>query len=139
MAWRQTITHNLSLKLAAVLLAVVAYVLLRSGVPQRLRPAGQRLFPSVQIVVLHPAADSRVLQVEPSEVAVTVAGDPALLQGLRAEDVKVFVDLTTVISATGLWKQLEAHVPPNVTVAAVDPPKAFVRVVPVSAGPKLKP
>lgn len=135
MRWPDSISHNIGWKVVSIALATLIWLILDSGVQQRLRPSSQRIFSGLQITVLTTAADNRAFTVEPAVVEVTVGGDPDIVENLRPSDVVVFVDLTTVLDSSGLRKRIRVVTPPGVSVTKTSPADVLVRSVPVRIPP----
>ncbi len=135
MRWPASISHNLGWKVVSIAFATLIWLILDSGVQQRLKPGSQRTFPNIQITVLTTAADDRAFTVEPAAVEVTVGGDPETVENLRPSDIVVFVDLTTILDSRGLRKRIRVLTPPDVSVIRTSPADVLVRCVPVRIPP----
>ena len=78
------------------------------------------------MTVLSSAEDVHNFKVSPSEVEVTVQGDPRTLQNLQSKDIRAMVDLTGVAAARDLRKRIEVSVPAGVTYMRVAPEEVQV-------------
>ena len=78
------------------------------------------------MTVLASAEDVHNFKVSPSEVAVTVQGNPKTLQNLQSNDIRAIVDLTGVGAARDLRKRVEVSVPAGVTHLRVTPEEVQV-------------
>lgn len=85
---------------------------------------------NIPVLVVSAASDVRDFKVSPSEVEVTVHGEPDILKQIKATDIKALVDLTGIESASSLRKQIEVTVPGGVTFDSVQPAEVDVIVPP---------
>ena len=79
------------------------------------------------VTILASAEDVHNFRVSPSEVAVTVQGNPRTLQNLQINDIRAIVDLTGVGAARDLRKRIEVSVPAGISQVRVTPEE--VRVI----------
>jgi len=132
MSVRELLLHNFAWKLVSLVLAVLVWFTLQSGVQRQLRPSDLRTFSRLEITVMTTAGDERSFRVEPSTVAVTVNGDTGSMRNLRASDVQVFVNLTEILDAKVLRKKIQVYVPPGINVVEIDPPEVSVQSAPLA-------
>ena len=132
MSVRELLLHNFAWKLVSLVLAVLVWFTLQSGVQRQLRPSDLRTFSRLEITVMTTAGDERSFRVEPSTVAVTVNGDTCSMRNLRASDVQVFVNLTEILDAKVLRKKIQVYVPPGINVVEIDPPEVSVQSAPLA-------
>ena len=78
------------------------------------------------VTILASTEDSHNFRVSPSEVVVTVQGNPKTLQNLQTNDIRALVDLTGVGAARDLRKHIEVSVPAGVTLMRVVPDEVQV-------------
>jgi YbbR domain-containing protein len=126
--FRNLLFRDFRLKLFSLMLAVLVWSIISltihkggTPVPAVTLPGGSRLIENVPVVVLSTAADVHDFRVDPKEVTVTVQGDPKLVRGLQARDIRAMVDLTGIEEATLLRKRIEISTPPGITHVRVDP------------------
>jgi YbbR domain-containing protein len=149
MAWRELITRNLGWKLSSLVLATLVWLAIytNSGSNVRLSAIGRggvasRSFPKVPVSVRVPATCTWRWQVEPTEVALTVSGDPKLVQTLRANDLEVVVDLTGLEDFTTVQWPPRVAAPDGIVIEDVKPPSIRVKKIdgtnaPASSAPAL--
>jgi hypothetical protein len=138
MSLRHLFLHNLAWKLVSIILAILVWFTLQSGIQRQLRPTDLRTFSKLEITVMTTAGDERIFRVEPSRVSVSVSGDSTVVRSLRRTDVQVFVNLTESVEAKVLRKRIQVYVPPGVNVAEIDPPEVSVQSAALAA-PGLRP
>lgn len=125
---RELVLEDFWLKLFSLALAVLIWITVSvaiqkegSPVAPNSTPAIKRTFYNLTVLTVSSAADVHDFRVKPSEVEVTVQGDPKSIGDLQAKDIRVMVDLTGIDSASGLRKRLEVSTPPGVTHVQVQP------------------
>jgi YbbR domain-containing protein len=89
--------------------------------------SGIRILDHVPVLVMCSADEARQFRVNPEQVAVTVQGDPQVLARLRSDEIRAWVDLTGLESASDLPRHIEVIAPPGVTRTHAVP--AEVRVL----------
>lgn len=146
MAWRELITRNLGWKLSSLVLATLVWlaVYTNSGNNVRLPTVGRggvatRSFPSVPVTVRVPATCTWRWHVEPTEVALTVRGDPRLVQTLRPEDLEVIVDLTGLEDFTTVQWPPRVAAPDGVTIENIKPQSIRVEKITDTNAPAAQP
>ena len=77
-----------------------------------------------------PTGEKHSFNVSPTQVTVTLRGDPKQLRNLREEDVQAQVDLAGIESASGLVRHIEMILPAGVSYTRVQPNTVEVSVVP---------
>lgn len=87
-----------------------------------------RAFPDLPITVLTGASDPRGFLVYPASATVEISGDPDAVHKLLPEEIEVYVNLTDVVEANGLRKQLRARVPSSLQVVRLEPSSVEVRI-----------
>lgn len=123
---RKLVLEDFWLKLFSLLLAVLLWVTVTfasrkdTGIDLRVLP---KMLP---VTILASTEDIHNFRVSPSEVAVTVQGDPKTLQNLQTNDIRAMVDLTGVGAARDLRKHIEVSVPAGVTLMRVMPDEVQV-------------
>lgn len=131
MAWRELITRNFGWKIASVVLATLLWFMLRSSEDTRAGWGTERAFPNCEITVMTAASDDHAYRVEPAHVAVVVAGSAQRLQRLKATDIEVYVNLTTITEASGLRKRVQVFAPSGVQLVRMTPPEVTITSLPV--------
>lgn len=124
------VTHNAGWKLLAIVMAVLAWLTLHSGVQQRLKEGQPQEVPGRPVGVLTQAADDSVYQVDPSVVDVVLSGSTEARGRLRPEEVRAFVDLRLMTDARELRRPVEVLPPDGLTVEEVTPREVTVRRLP---------
>jgi YbbR domain-containing protein len=132
---RKLILEDFWLKLFSFILAVLTWFTVNSMASQKeglsMAPhssAGskQRSLPSLPVVILSSAQDVRSFHVSPSEVEVTLQGDPKILESLQNKDIRVSVDLTGIGAAHDLRKRIDVSTPVGITHVRVMPEEVQV-------------
>jgi len=72
------------------------------------------------------AADVRSFRVDPSEVSVTIQGEPDLVDKVQPKEIHPLVDLTGIESASDLRKRIDVATPAGITLVRVDPPEVEI-------------
>lgn len=91
------------------------------------RPADEMV---MTVPVRVPVSGMRSFNVEPSEVHVTLRGDPKLLKALRTDDVRAQVDLNGIETASGLLRPIEIVLPSGIAYTHLSPDEVEVRAAP---------
>jgi YbbR domain-containing protein len=123
---RNLVLEDFWLKLFSLLLAVLLWLTVTfasrkdAGIDQRV------LSKMLPVTILASTEDVHNFRVSPSEVAVTVQGNPKTLQNLLTNDIRAIVDLTGVGAARELRKRIEVSVPAGVTHMRVMPEEVQV-------------
>jgi YbbR domain-containing protein len=123
---RNLVLEDFWLKLFSLLLAVLLWLTVTFasrkdvGIDQRV------LSKMLPVTILASTEDVHNFRVSPSEVAVTVQGNPKTLQNLQTNDIRAIVDLTGVGAARELRKRIEVLVPAGVTHMRVMPEEVQV-------------
>jgi len=118
---RNLVVEDFWLKLFSLLLAVLLWLTVTfasgkdSGADQRV------ISKMLPVTILASTGDVHNFRVSPSEVAVTVQGNPKTLQNLQTNDILAIVDLTGVGAARDLRKRIEVSVPTGVTIMRMIP------------------
>ncbi|HVV02073.1 MAG TPA: CdaR family protein [Verrucomicrobiae bacterium] len=130
---RDLIFHDFPLKLFSLVLAILVWVTVtfairKEGVvaPGVRYSLAERTFYTLPVAVLSSAEDVHRFKVSPSEVTVTVQGDPQAFENLQSKDIKVLVDLTGIKTANELRKKIEVSTPPGISRVRVDPEEVSV-------------
>jgi YbbR domain-containing protein len=116
-----------SVALALLIWLTVSFAIRKQGSPTPpLTVLYKHTFVRLPVVVMSSAADVRSFSVKPKEVEVTVEGEARLLKDLRAEDIRVRVDLTGVEAPHDLRKRIEVSTPVGVAPVRVEPEEVQV-------------
>jgi len=125
---RDLIFRDFWLKLFSLALAVLIWLTVSFAIQKEGSPVSalglaiqERTFANVPILVVSAGQDVRHMRVRPSEVEVTVQGDPKIVRGLQASDIRVIVDLTGIETAQGLRKRIEVSTLAGVSSVRVAP------------------
>ena len=123
---RNLLLEDFWLKLFSLMLAVLLWLTVSfarrkdSGIDKQVLPK------TLPVAILALAEDVHNFRVSPSEVEVTLQGNPKTLQSLQTNDLRAFVDLTGVGAARDLRKRIEVSVPAGVTPLSVIPEEVQV-------------
>ena len=147
MGLRQSIQHNLGLKIIALLLATLTWLTVRFAIHQEQRSqtssAGlvTNTWTGISILVLRDARDLNLYELSPSEATVTAVGEAPRIRQLRAKDFKLFVDFGARQPAIGAVGNIEVIYPAGIETVLVAPATARVNGVTPMELPKpgLKP
>jgi YbbR domain-containing protein len=136
---RNLIVRDFWLKLLSLVFAVfiwlaVSKVVLKREVGSPLAAFGaqvvEQTYVNVPIMVIFPAAEIRNVNLNPTEVRVSVRGSPDAMQRLRPQDIHAQVDLTGIESARALRKRIEISLPSGITYTRVVPDEVEVFLPP---------
>jgi YbbR domain-containing protein len=123
---RNLVLEDFWLKLFSLVLAVLLWLTVTFA-SRKDTVADQRVLPKMlPVTILASTEDAHHFRVSPSEVAVTVQGNPKTLQNLQTNDIRAIVDLTGVGAARDLRKRIEVSVPAGVTLMRVMPDEVQV-------------
>ncbi len=150
---RFPVPDDFLMKLISVVLAIIIWVVTptdsRDTEPGRNRwnplqtvnKEQTRTFTDLPITVLTAAEDARGFVVHPSTVTVTVKSATEDMRQMSADEIEVYVNLTDVVEAEGLRKQIRVRLPASVQIEKLDPPAVEVKIVrqlPEGAGAQIK-
>ena len=123
---RNLVLEDFWLKLFSLVLAVLLWLTVTFA-SRKDTGADQRVLPKMlPVTILASTEDAHNFRVSPSEVAVTVQGNPKTLQNLQTNDILAIVDLTGVGAARELRKRIEVSVPAGLTHLRVMPEEVQV-------------
>jgi len=133
---RNLVFKDFWLKLFSLALAILVWKFVNEAVKKQVPPARapesmiqplqRQTFLRLPVVVMSSASDVRSFRVDPSEVAVTVQGDPNLVEKLLAKEIHPIVDLTGIESARDLRKRIDVVTPSGISYVRVDPPEVEI-------------
>lgn len=83
---------------------------------------------AVPITVLTAAEDSRGYLVTPAVVNVTISGETDAVRGVLIDEVEAYVNLTDLVDASGLRKQIRVRIPGGIRLEKMDPPTVEVTI-----------
>jgi YbbR domain-containing protein len=131
------VTKDFWLKLFSLALAILIWLTVKFSISGEtptspwLALLGRADNETVLTLPVHvPAGQKQSFTVEPSEVQVTLRGDPKLLKNLREQDVQAEVDLSGIEAANGLLRPVEVILPPAIAYTRVQPEEVEVHVAP---------
>jgi YbbR domain-containing protein len=136
---RNLIFHDFWLKLLSLVFAVVIWKTISNVFLPKKDAASpitvfgtevEQTYANVPVLVIFPAAEVRTVSVEPSEVQVTVRGEPEAIRNLNPRDIHAQVDLTGIQSASALRKRIEVTLPSGMIPARVVPDEVEVIIPP---------
>ena len=125
------IVDDFLLKLFSLVLALLFWLTVSFAIQQTARTLTPevRTFFNLPVVVMSAASDARNFKVSPSQVEVTVQGDPHSLQELQSKDIRAIVDLTGLETARAR-KRIEISTPAGVAHVRVQPEDVQVIIPP---------
>jgi YbbR domain-containing protein len=131
MALPAIIRHNLGLKVVSFILATFLWLVINYEIGQS--PSGNEVaqeFKYVRVRVLTDVKDHKDYQVIPSEVSLTVSGDPLTIRRLREKDFQVFINMSESTDfLSGYIRKVEVVKPIGINLIKVDPPIVRVEMV----------
>ena len=132
---RNLVVKDFWLKLFSLALAILIWLTVQFSISKEVSPWSALIGRTADETVLTvpvrvPPAEARAVTVEPSQIEVTLRGDPKLLKSLRVEDVRAHVDLAGVEMADGLRRPVEMILPPGIAYTHLTPDEVEVRVAP---------
>lgn len=90
----------------------------------------ERTYVNIPLLVIFPAADVRTLEVNPTEVQVTIQGEAKALQNFDPQNIHAQVNLRDIESARNLRKRIEVVVPAGFVYTRVIPDEVEVVIPP---------
>ena len=121
------------LKLFSLVLAVLIWITISLAIQKEVSPAKvlttpseEQTFSNLPVVVMSSASDVHDFKVSPKTAAVTLRGDPKVLEHIQPQDIRVIVDLTGIEAARFLRKRIEVFPRPGVTLVRVEPDEVQV-------------
>jgi hypothetical protein len=134
--FRNLIVKDFWLKLFSLALAFLVWKFVNEAVKRQIPPARapepvtqpleRRTFLRLPVIVMSSASDVRSFRVNPSEVEVTILGDPKLIEAVLAKEIHPMVDVTGVETARDLRKRIDVATPPGITHVRVHPPEVEI-------------
>jgi YbbR domain-containing protein len=126
---RHLVLDDFLLKLFSLALALLFWLTIsfaiqqKEAAPTSALPLNSevRTFFNLPVLVVSSAADVRQFKVSPSQVRVTVRGEPRILENVHTTDIRATVDLTGIETARNLRKRIEVSTPAGVTYVRVSP------------------
>jgi hypothetical protein len=115
---RNLVFEDFWLKLFSLALAVLTWLTVTFVSP---KGTEQRAFLNLPVVILASAEDMHNFKVNPTEVNVTLQGDPKTMAALQRKEIRAIVDLTGIGAARDLRVRVEISVPAGVTHMHVAP------------------
>ena len=91
------------------------------------RPADETV---MTVPVRVPVGGTQTFVVDPTEIQITLRGDPKLLKALRNDDIRAQVDLTGIEAANGLLRPIQVVLPPSIAYTRLSHNEVEVRVAP---------
>ena len=126
MPLRSFILDHLWLKVFSLILATLIWLTIHSNL-EREKADGTRRFDRQPVGLMADAAERRAYVPDPARVSVTVRGPRSVIEDLKAEDLRVYVELAGQAGQPGNYP-VEVHAPAGVTVVLVAPRTVFVRL-----------
>jgi hypothetical protein len=84
----------------------------------------------VTVPVRVPVSGAQTFKVDPTEIQVTLRGDPKILKSLRSEEIRAQVDLTGVETASGLLRPIEVVLPQGISYTHLSKDTVVVSTAP---------
>ncbi len=138
MSLRESMRHNLGLKVFAFFLAVLTWLTLRYMERNARWPSTgitsttQVELSGLPIRVLTETGQMPACQLEPDKATVVLRGRSAELSKFTKREVWLFVNLVNGKESVGGTYMIQAHCPPGITVEQIKPPVAIVRMTPAN-------
>ena len=136
MPLREFLEHNFWWKLASIMSAgLIWFTIYYSNIqgkvisPENRAEENSALIFPLPIRVMTSAGEARGYVVTPAEADVTVRGEPQVLDELKKNDVRVYIELEDVKEAHALKKRVLVHTPGNVILKKVVPEEVTVERV----------
>lgn len=130
---RDLVLRDFWLKLFSLGLAILIWITVSLAIWKEISPplapsvtAEERPFYHVPVLIVSSAADVRNFKVSPGEVDVTVKGETEIVRKLEANEIRAWVDLTGIESASKLRKRIDISTPPGVSLERVSPEEVQV-------------
>lgn len=135
---RNLVFRDFPLKLSSLVLAVLIWgtvsFVLQQEANQTLAGARRhrtQVYNDIPVAVMSSTGDVRQYRVRPSEVDVTLQGDPDLLRSLQQGEIHAMVNLSGIESRAASEQTVEISAPAGAALFKVDPSR--VRIVPPAA------
>jgi hypothetical protein len=131
---RHIFFEDFPLKLFSLGLALLVWVTVSFAIAQKEALPGPthngssevRTSFNLPVRVVSAAADARNLKVSPNRVEVTVRGEPRIVQGLQATDIRALVDVTGIDAAHAARMPIDTSLPAGITLVSVVPKEVQV-------------
>jgi YbbR domain-containing protein len=123
---RNLVLEDFWLKLFSLLLAVLLWLTVSFASRKDVGIDQRTLSKVLPVSILASAEDVHNFRVSPTEVVITVQGNPKTLQNLQTNDIRAVVDLTGLGAARDLRKRIEVSVPNGITPLRVVPEEVQV-------------
>lgn len=132
---RNLVVNDFWLKLFSLVLAVLIWLTVDFSIHKEISPWAALIGHSTDETVLPvhvsiPGMGARTVTVAPTDVEVTLRGDPKLLKNIGANDIQAQVNLTDVESASGLRRPVEIVLPAGIAYTQVKPAEVEISVSP---------
>jgi YbbR domain-containing protein len=125
--FRQLLFRDLLLKLLSLALSILIWVTVSISIRRDVSEVPgsntySRTFYDQPVVVMSSAGDVSAFRVKPSEVDITVQGDPEALRNLQSRQIHALVDLTGIEGSTNEnRRRIDVTTPPGFTHVSVVP------------------
>jgi hypothetical protein len=130
---RNLVLHDFGWKLVSVILAALVWWRIDTLLVTNLRTTNAvanstrtREF-TLPVRVMTSARESRGFEVTPAQVVVTVGGGAATLQGLKPDQLQVYVDAATLSDAPTSQATVAVNMPDEVSLVKVTPRQVAVQ------------
>jgi hypothetical protein len=127
------ILKNFWLKVFSLMLATTMWYVLQPSTESEPRYLQNPFRPSpitrefnCPVTLLVAPAEHPSYQVEPTNVTIKVSGDPSILNELDPEDIKAYVNVSTIHAPQGAFP-VEAFVPKEVVVRSLSPTHVYIK------------
>jgi YbbR domain-containing protein len=124
---RELCFNDFWLKLFSLALAVLIWLTVSFAIQKE---AQVRTFSNLPVNVVSSAQDVSHLRAFPAAVEVTVQGQRNMVQSLRANDIRVSVDVTGIQSTSGLRKRLAVSTLAGISLVRVEPEEVEIAFLP---------
>jgi YbbR domain-containing protein len=125
---RNLVAKDFWLKLFSLALAVLIWLAVRMNGESSTSPfqalIGRPPDENVLTIPVHVAGGSST----PTEVSITLRGDPRILKTLKPQDIRAEVDLDGVQSANGMLRQVKIILPKGIFYTRLEPDEVAVQL-----------
>jgi YbbR domain-containing protein len=115
---RELCFNDFWLKLFSLALAVLIWLTVSFAIQKE---AQVRTFSNLPVTIVSSAQDVSHLKPFPAAVEVTVQGQRNMVQSLRANDIRVSVDVTGMLATSGVRKRLAVSTLAGISLVRVEP------------------
>src|SRR5262245_38735840 len=127
---RELCFNDFWLKLFSLALAVLIWLTVSFAIQKETQVRTFSNLPFNVVSAVSSAQDVSYLKAVPAEVEVTVQGQRNMVQSLRANDIRVSVDVTGIHSASGVRRRLAVSTLAGISLVRVEPEEVEIASLP---------